>query len=174
MSSKSFASCKVFAWRHVFCFLALLIAAGCGPHVPFALSKADADRFKGNVLRIDVPGHDPKIFGISDCVVYRAQTAHGDIVGWTVVLASDWGGSYPKWYTVCTRSHIGYDGKYINAFLCAQAIGAGGGCADGGDYRSRTGDVQGWELNQGGYWNALPNYDQPSPAPKKTSHRPKH
>ena len=144
------------------CLFALIV--GCRPHVPYELSTADQNRFGSNVLRVNVKGHDPKIFGINDCIVYRAQTAHEDIVGWTVVLASDWGGSYPKWYTGCTREHIGYDGKYINVFLCAQAFGAGGGCADGGDYRSRTGDVQGWQFYQGGYWVTLPDYDKPRPS----------
>jgi hypothetical protein len=86
---------------------------------------------------------DPWMFGIQDCVVYKARIEHQDIVDWNVVLASDWGGSYPKWYTVCSRASISYDGKYVEAFQRAQAIGAGGGCADGGDYRSRTDDAQG-------------------------------
>jgi hypothetical protein len=160
--------------RRLTLFVCLLgLVAGCGPHVPYQLSQGDADRFKGNLLRIDVPGRDPKIFGINDCIVYRAQIEHQDIVGWTVVLASDWGGSYPKWYTACTRSSIAYDGKFINVFLCAQAIGAGGGCADGGDYRSRTGNVQGWQFDGTGAWETLPdNSATPPPAaPKKTAHQ---
>src|ERR1700727_464058 len=122
--------------------------AACAPHVPFALSNDDASRFGDTVLRVPVKGHDPMIFGLNDCIAYKAQTAHQDIVGWTVVLASDWGqSSYPKWMTGCTRQSIKYDGKYIIVSFCAQAIGAGGGCAGGdGTYRSRTGDAQGWEI----------------------------
>jgi hypothetical protein len=115
----------------------LLIAAGCAPHKPFELSKEDRDRFGGSVLRVSVPSHDPMIFGLDDCVLYKAKTAHDDIVGWTVVLASDWGQeSYPKWATVCTSQRVRYDRKYVIASFCAQAIGAGGGCAGGdGTYR---------------------------------------
>ena len=29
------------------------------------------------------------IFGLNDCVAYKAKTAHDDIVGWSVVLASE-------------------------------------------------------------------------------------
>ena len=79
---------RLFAWVA----LAVLVA-GCGPHVPFQLSSADKKRFGNDLLRVNHPGHDPWLFGINDCIVYKAQTAHDDIVGWTVVLASDWGGS---------------------------------------------------------------------------------
>ncbi len=136
------------------------IVAGCAPHVAFALSKDDQARFQGRVLRVPVRGHDPSIFGLNNCIVYKAQTAHDDIVGWSVVLASDWGqSSYPKWATVCTSQRIRYTGKYIVADFCAQALGAGGGCAGGdGTYRSRTGDAQGWQIQTGKSWVALPKY----------------
>jgi hypothetical protein len=98
------------------------------------------------------------IFGLNDCVVYKATTAHQDITGWNVVLASDWGqSSYPKWATVCTSEHIKYDGKYVVVDFCAQAIGAGGGCAGGdGTYRSRKGDAEGWQIEGNKGWFALP------------------
>jgi hypothetical protein len=136
------------------------IVAGCAPHVAFALSKDDQARFQGSVLRIPVRGHDPMIFGLNNCIAYKAQTAHDDIVGWSVVLASDWGqSSYPKWATVCTSQHIKYTGKYIVVAFCAQAIGAGAGCAGGdGTYRSRTGDARGWQIQTGNSWVALPKY----------------
>lgn len=136
----------------------VLIAAGCAPHRPFELSKGDRDRFRGSVLRVSVPSHDPMIFGLDDCVLYKAKTAHDDIVGWTVVLASDWGQeSYPKWATVCTSQRVRYDGKYVIASFCAQAIGAGGGCAGGdGTYRSRTGEPQGWQMQSAKGWYNLP------------------
>jgi hypothetical protein len=133
------------------------IVAGCAPHVPFALSKDDQARFQDRVLRVAVPGRDPMIFGLNDCVAYKAKTAHDDIVGWSVVLASDWGqSSYPKWATACTSQHIRYDGRYVVADFCAQAFGAGGGCGGGGGtYRSRTGDARGWQVRSGGGWVAL-------------------
>jgi hypothetical protein len=139
----------------VACF-ALLSA--CAPHVPFALSKDDRARFGDTVLRVPVRGHDPMIFGLNDCIAYKAQTAHDDIVGWTVVLASDWGmTSYPKWMTECTSQHIAYKNGYIVVDFCAQAFGADGGCAGGdGTYRSRTGDAQGWQIRTDHGWFTLP------------------
>jgi hypothetical protein len=152
-------STKVFCRAIVWLSLAAIVAA-CAPRVAFALSKNDQARFQGRVLRVPVQGHDPMIFGLNDCIVYKAQTAHGDIVGWSVVLASDWGqSSYPKWATVCTSQHIRYDGKYVVVDFCAQAIGAGGGCAGGGGtYRSRTGDAQGWQIHADKDWITLPRY----------------
>lgn len=136
------------------------IAAGCAPHVAFALSKDDQARFQDGVLRVQVKGHDQMIFGLNDCTVYKAQTAHDDIVGWSVVLASDWGqSSYPKWATVCTSEHFRYDGKYVIVQFCAQALGAGGGCAGGGGtYRSHAGNAQGWQIRTDKGWSTLPRY----------------
>ncbi|HTA39205.1 MAG TPA: hypothetical protein VK760_09025 [Candidatus Acidoferrales bacterium] len=137
---------------------AFSILAACAPHVPFALSKDDQSRFGADVVRVNVPGHDPMIFGMNDCIVYKAKTAHDDIVGWDVVLASDWGQhSYPKWMTGCTSQSIKYDGKYVVVDMCAQALGAGGGCAGGGGtYRSRKGDAVGWQVTDGKRWFPLP------------------
>lgn len=48
-------------------------------------------------------------------------------------------------------------GKYIIVSFCAQAIGAGGGCAGGdGTYRSRTSDAQGWQIEGYKGWIPLP------------------
>jgi hypothetical protein len=134
------------------------IAAGCAPHVAFALSKDDQARFQDGVLRVPVQRHGQMIFGLNNCIVYKAKTAHDDIVGWSVVLASDWGqSSYPKWATVCTSEHIRYNGKYVVVDFCAQAIGAGGGCAGGGGtYRSHTGEAQGWQIQADKGWITLP------------------
>jgi hypothetical protein len=150
-------STKAFCRAVVRLSLATIVAA-CAPHVPFALSKADQARFQDRVLRVPVRGRDPMIFGLNDCILYKAQTAHSDIVGWSVVLASDWGqSSYPKCATACTSQHVKYDGKFVLVDFCAQAFGAGGGCAGGdGSYRSRTGNAQGWQIQSGKGWMALP------------------
>ncbi|HEX4013154.1 MAG TPA: hypothetical protein VHX17_04585 [Candidatus Cybelea sp.] len=137
----------------------LLAVAACAPHVPYRLSQADQARFGNRVLRI-ATHRDPMFFGLSDCTLYKARVAHADIVGWDVVLASDWGQhSYPKWATGCTSQQMKYDGKYLVVSFCAQAFGAGGGCAGGdGTYRSRTGDPQSWQIRDGSAWSALPKY----------------
>jgi hypothetical protein len=136
--------------------LIALLCAGCGSHKPFELTEADQKRFGDRVLRVPAPAKgDPSIFGVADCTVFQARTAHDDIVGWDVVLRSDWGASYPKFMTACTRQSIRYDGRYLHVFLCAQAIGAGGGCANGGNYR-RAGSRR-WEISpDNARWRTLP------------------
>ncbi|MGA2761346.1 MAG: hypothetical protein ABSF08_13630, partial [Candidatus Cybelea sp.] len=101
----------------------------------------------------------PMILGLNDCILYKARTAHEDIVGWDVVLASDWGmHSYPKWMTGCVSQHVTYNGRYVVASFCAQALGAGGGCAGGdGTYRSRTADPTTWQIQDGSHWLTLAN-----------------
>lgn len=137
--------------------LLFALAACAAPPKPYELSKDDQARFGDRVLRVAVSGRAPMIFGLSDCVLYKAQTANQQITGWTVVLASDWGmSSYPKWLTGCTSQTVRYDGKYVIASFCAQAIGAGGGCAGGdGTYRSRTGDAHGWQIQTDRGWQKL-------------------
>ncbi|HEV2741323.1 MAG TPA: hypothetical protein VGU66_22375 [Candidatus Elarobacter sp.] len=135
--------------------VAVLLAA-CGPHQPFALSGDDQKRFGDRVLRVTAAGR-PLIFGVHDCTVYQARTAHDDIIGWDVVLRSDWGGGYPKFMTSCTGEAIRYDGRYVRVFLCAQAIGAGGGCAGGGDYRRTADGRHRWEISKDTvHWRTLP------------------
>lgn len=61
------------------------------------------------------------------------------------MLASDWGmSSYPKWMTVCTEQHVRYDGNYLVASFCAQAMGAG--------------DARGWQIQMNKGWMPLPKW----------------
>lgn len=138
-------------------FIAALILGACTKHAPYALSADDQRRFPAVTRVAPDSAHDaPLIFGVHDCTLYKAVTEHQDIVAWRVVLRSDWGGSYPKFMTSCTRGEVAYDGGFVHAYLCAQAIGAGGGCAGGGNYRSRDGEHH-WEIaRQGGHWQPLP------------------
>ena len=97
------------------------------------------------------------ILGASDCKLYRASIQHQDIVGWETTLAADWGANYAAFMTVCTDESVSWDGKYVNAYFCAQAIGAGGGCANGGNYRSKTGARPWWiSRGPGEGWALLP------------------
>jgi hypothetical protein len=139
-------------------FAAALVAAllaGCSAHVPYAISKDDQARFGKNLIVVRLPRADPLILGLDNCKLYRARIAHQDIVGWEVTLAADWGGSYPAFMTVCTHESLAWDGKYVRVSLCAQALGAGGGCADGADYRSPTG-ARPWWYRSGSRWGLLP------------------
>ncbi len=78
-------------------------------------------------------------------------------VDWRVVLSVDWGETtYPKWMTGCMREALRYDGAYVHVPFCARAIGAGGGCNIGGNYRSRDGEHH-WEISQDQEsWQPLP------------------
>ncbi len=137
--------------------LSTLLIAGCARHAPYALSNADKQRFAA-VARVPAAasGSAELIFGVHDCTLYKAVTQHQDIVDWRVVLRSDWGGGYMKFMTSCTAQDVSYDGKFVRVYLCAQAIGAGGGCADGGNYRSRDGEHH-WEVSRNpGHWHPLP------------------
>jgi len=136
---------------------AIVIAAGCA-HKPYAISDADAVRFGPNLITVHLPGKsDPVILGAAGCKLYRARLAHQDIIGWDVTLAADWGATYPAFMTACTRESLSWDGKYVKVFFCAQAIGAGGGCTNGGTYRSRTGARPWWiQTRDRSQWIPLP------------------
>ena len=134
----------------------IVVMAGCA-HTPYAISDADRQRFGTNLIVVKIPGRsDPLILGADNCKLYRAKIEHQDIVGWDVTLAADWGASYPAFMTGCLRQSLSWDGKYVRVSFCARAIGAGGGCTNGGDYRSRTG-ARPWWISEGpNEWVPLP------------------
>jgi hypothetical protein len=67
---------------------------------------------------------------------------------------------------VCTRQSLRKEGDYAIASLCRKAIGAGGGCASSGTYRTRDGDK--WEKDIGdGQWAAVEAADPPPEAPSQ-------
>ena len=135
--------------------LALVVLAGCSRQ-PYALSKDDQERFADRTVRVQVAGSDaPMILGVHDCIVYKAITDNGEITRWKMVLRSDWGSQYANISLKCTRQSIRWDGTYVNVDLCAQGISeAGGGCAAGGNYRSRDGEHN-WEISRGEHWLPL-------------------
>jgi len=139
--------------------LAGFAPAGCTRPVPYEITAADKAKYTAFAqIPAKTAGGAPQIFGISDCTLYEAVTKDERIVDWRVVLSSDWGRrSYPKWMTACARQALRYDGKYVHVLFCAQAIGAGGGCAGGGgSYRSRDGEHH-WEISQDQQsWDPLP------------------
>lgn len=133
-------------------------AAACA-HVPYAISKDDRSRFGNNLVVAHLPGHnDPLILGARGCKLYRARIEHQDIVGWDVTLAADWGAtSYPQFMTGCMDESLAWDGTYVKVYFCALAFGAGGGCTNGGHYRSRTGARPWWISGDGVHaWTPLP------------------
>jgi len=101
-------------------------------------------------------GGEPLIEGLEGCSVYRAQFQNEQISGWKVVLSADWGGTYPAFLTGCVDESIAYRKGEVRVYLCARAIGAGGGCNNGGYYRSKTGErpwLTSWDQRR---WENLP------------------
>ncbi len=112
-------------------------SASCAPHVPYALSSSDQQRFGDRVLRTPPQKNGaPLIFGLDDCTLYKAQTEHEDVTGWRIiVLRSDWGASYPKFLTMCTGQSLKY----------------------AGDYRGRDGEHHWQFTGMTGNWDPLPS-----------------
>lgn len=70
------------------------------------------------------------------CELYTAPTGTDD---WEKA-ALDYGqGQYPRFLTGCTTTDYWVEGEWLIVKTCAQAIGAGGGCARAGTFRSRDG-----------------------------------
>jgi len=138
---------------------ALLLAAallgGCARHPAYQISDLNKRQF-GKILRVPpaVAGRDPLIFGLTDCTLYKATIEHQDIVDWGIVLRADWGGAFSRYMTTCKAEDVRYDGTYVRVTLCAEALGRRGGCANGGDYRSRDGENN-WEIATGRTWIPL-------------------
>ncbi len=139
--------------------LVLAVSASACAHVPYAISNEDRARFGKNLIVVHLPEHaDPLILGASGCKLYRARIEHQDVTGWDVTLAADWGATaYPQFLTACMRESLSWNGGYVRVYFCALAIGAGGGCTNGGYYRSRTG-ARPWAISDDGVhaWAPLP------------------
>ncbi|MGC1380815.1 MAG: hypothetical protein WA814_07300 [Candidatus Baltobacteraceae bacterium] len=130
--------------------LALVAAliAGCG-HKPYEISKSDRDRFAAGMIDVSFPGKPPLIEGLDDCTVWKARYTGDRITGWKPALGADWGATYPKFMTACMDESIRYRDKRVIVWLCARAIGAGGGCTNGGHYWSYTGERP-WRISSDG------------------------
>ena len=148
---------KALRWFAAVSLIAV-VATGC-THVPYAISGEDRSRFGNNLIVVHLPAQrDPLILGASGCKLYRARIEHEDVIGWDVTLAADWGAtSYPQFLTGCTDESLSWDGRYVRVYFCALAIGAGGGCTNGGHYRSRAGARPWWISDDGVHeWRLLP------------------
>jgi hypothetical protein len=135
--------------------LAGIVLAGCG-HKPYDISDGDRRRFAAGLINVERPGKPPLIEGVEDCVVWKAQYSGDRITGWKAALGADWGGTYPKFLTACLQQSIAYRDKRVAVWFCARAIGAGGGCNNGGHYWSYTGERP-WRVSWDGvHWRDLP------------------
>jgi len=131
--------------------------AGCqAVHQPYDISQADRDRFVAGLIDVPRPGGPPLVEGLADCTIWKAQFTGDRMSGWKVALAADWGGSYPAFMTGCVDQSISYRNNRVQVHLCARAIGAGGGCNNGGYYWSYTGERP-WRVSDDlSNWRNLP------------------
>jgi hypothetical protein len=139
--------------------LALSLSAvsigGCG-HTPYAISGEDRHRFAAGLIDVPQPGKPPLIEGLDNCIVYKAQYDGDRISAWKATLGADWGGSYPSFMTACVDESIAYKNGEVRVYLCARAIGAGGGCNNGGNYKGKSGERPWLVSRDGRHWFDLP------------------
>lgn len=90
-------------------------------------------------VRTALPG-DAGFLALSGCDLYRRAP---EATTWDSVSLPFGPGEYPRFMTVCTRASITLEDGAAVVSICAQAIGAGGGCGRAGTFRSRDGTT--WE-----------------------------
>jgi len=132
--------------------VAVSLACACS-HRPYEIAAEDRERFRAGIIDVASPGKPPLIEGLDNCVLWKAQYDGDRISGWKAALGADWGGRYPAFMTGCMDQAVHYRNGEVRVYLCTRAIGAGGGCNNGGYYRSRTGErpwLQSW--NQIEWW----------------------
>jgi hypothetical protein len=111
-----------------------------------AVGCKDHTKLEGAPVELHVDGRTITL-QTGDCRVYKVERNwFGAIRNQTRVLSSD----FYLGFTVCTRQSLRVEGDYAIATLCRQAVGAGGGCASSGTYRSRDGEK--WEKAIGDTW----------------------
>jgi len=125
-----------------------MIALACALTIA-ACAEAPAPPDAPVTARIDakLAGKDIHLV-LHDCKVYRAESAAPKAKR-TLVLEPE---LYP-FFTVCSRESLTLESEYVLAMLGRQALGAGGCCASGGNYRSADGVT--WEKRDGGKWKAV-------------------
>lgn len=118
--------------RRFVLLLACTAVAGC----------KDDTKLEGPPVELTVDGHKVTL-QLGDCRVYRVERNWLGSTRKTRVLSTD----FYLGFTACTRQSLSKQGDYAIASLCRQAIGAGGGCASSGTYRTRDGEK--WEKDAG-------------------------
>lgn len=84
------------------------------------------------------------------CKVYRLEASGRDVRGEEVTQSEVLRPGFVLWFTACVSQKLWRDGKYIFAELVNMQVGAGGGNASGGTYRSKN--AVGWEKQVGKKW----------------------
>jgi hypothetical protein len=120
-----------------------------------AVGCKDHTKLEGTPVELNVDGRTITL-QMGDCRVYKVERNwFGSVRNQTRVLSAD----FYLGFTVCTRQSLRKDGDYAIATLCRQAVGAGGGCASSGTYRSRDGDK--WEKAIEDKWVPVDSVDVP-------------
>ena len=102
-------------------------------------------RPKGSEVFQTLIGGQPKAFLLLECKVYLLDTADKAIRREKVLEPGFYLG-----FTACTGQTIKTEGEYVMVYLAQQAVGAGGGNAGGGNYRSKDG--RNWEKHTEKGW----------------------
>jgi hypothetical protein len=114
------------------------------PAEKLAALQKEVKKDAGVVFETDIDGKHLAFLLVS-CKVYLLD-ASGDKVERTKVLRT----GFNWWFTPCMEQKIWAEGGYVMVFLSNQALGAGGGNATGGHYRSKDGVK--WEKGGGKNW----------------------
>jgi hypothetical protein len=96
------------------------------------------------IFRDQVEGK-PLVLLLEGCKVYRL-----DVTGEEVTQSEVLRPGFVLWFTGCMSQKAWREGEYIFAELVNQQVGAGGGNASGGTYRSRN--AVDWEKQVGKKW----------------------
>jgi len=102
----------------------------------------DDTKLEGTPVELSVGGRTVTL-QMGDCRIYKVERNWLGRTHKTRVLSTD----FYLGFTACTRQSLSKEGDYAIASLCRQGIGAGGGCASSGTYRTRDGEK--WEKQIG-------------------------
>ena len=113
----------------------------------------DDTKLEGTPVELTADGRTVTL-QLGDCRIYKVEHRWFRAPRKTKVLTTD----FYLGFTVCTRQSLIKEGDYAIASLCRQAVGAGGGCASGGTYRTRDGEK--WEKQSSdGKWLPVESTD---------------
>ena len=121
---------------------ALLVLQGCR-HKPTpeerleSFIKERGASSGNNVFRDTVEGK-PLVLLLESCKVYRLEATSEAVTQQEVLRPG-----FVLWFTACTSQKVWREGQYIFAELINIQVGAGGGNASGGTYRSKN--ARDWE-----------------------------
>lgn len=109
-----------------------------------AVGCKDDTKLEGTPVELSVDDRTVTL-QMGDCRIYKVERSWLGRTHKTRVLSTD----FYLGFTTCTRQSLSKEGEYAIASLCRQAIGAGGGCASSGTYRTRDGEKWEKQISEG-------------------------